>query len=194
MGALFAPTAPESSMPNYRRVYVSGAWYFFTVVTYDRRPILTTQSGLAALKSAIVETRIRRPFTSIAWVILPNHLHYIWKLPDGDADFSTRWSIIKWRFTREFLRGTDATSGERSVSRKRHRERNVWQRRFWEHCIQDDEDLRRHIDYIHYNPVKHGLVEELLQWRFSSAHRPEYMESYLNAKSELAKIEVVGAE
>ena len=181
-------------MSNYRRVYIPGSWYFFTVVTYKRQPILTTETGLAALKAAVVETRAKYPFTSIAWVILPDHLHYIWQLPDGDADFSTRWSLIKWRFTRGYLRGEGGTNGDRSASRKRHREQNIWQRRFWEHCIRDDEDLERHIDYIHYNPVKHGLVHEPLQWRFSSAHRAEYKESFINAKPELAKIELAGAE
>ncbi len=164
-------------MPHYRRVYMPGGWYFFTVVSFERRPILTTAVGLKSLRIALDTTKSRHPFTTVAWVVLPDHLHCIWQLPESDADYSTRWRLIKTYFTREYLRALVVTTQEVTPSRARHREKAVWQRRFWEHCIRDDEDLRRHINYIHFNPVKHGFVTEATDWRQSSIHRPEYLET-----------------
>ncbi len=181
-------------MPHYRRVYIPGSWYFFTVVTFERRPILTTPSSPKSLQTAIDTTRTRYPFTTVAWVLLPNHLHCIWQLPERDADFSTRWRLIKTYFTREYLRGSGVTHQEVTPSRARHGEKAVWQRRFWEHCIRDDEDLRRHINYIHYNPVKHGLVTEALDWRLSSIHRSEYREMFDRRGLDVEKISVMEPE
>ena len=162
-----APTAILSRMPEYRRVRVPGGTYFFTVVTYDRRPILCQDACRLALRAAIQETRVRFPFESPAWVLLPDHLHCIWKLPEGDADFPTRWRLIKARFSRLVADGL-SQSAPANPSRQRHAERTVWQRRYWEHAIRNEEDLRRHIDYIHFNPVKHGLAAEPGEWLYST--------------------------
>lgn len=161
-------------MPHYRRLYIPGSWYFFTVVTHERRPILTSEIARRSLLTAVDTTRQRYPFESVAWVLLPDHLHCIWKMPDGDADFTTRWRLIKTRFSRSYLSGGGIEVNELSTSRIRRKERGIWQRRFWEHCLRDDDDLRYHIEYIHYNPVKHGLTRESHTWRYSSIHRPEY--------------------
>ena len=168
-------------MPNYRRYPASGGLYFFTVVTYDRQPILCTDDSRRMLREAIEETRRDHPFETVAWVLLPDHLHCIWKLPDGDGDFSTRWRLIKARFTRLYVAGDPrrvraqhAPNVIPTDSHQRRLEHYVWQRRFWEHRIRDEGDLSRHIDYVHYNPVKHGLVEEAVDWPCSTVHRPEY--------------------
>jgi putative transposase len=156
-------------MPDYRRAYVPGGTFFFTVTTFERQPILTGEPCRAALRLAINEVRKRFPFQSIAWVLLPDHLHTIWKLPDMDTDFSLRWSLIKQRVTQQC---TD-NAGDLAItlSRQRRRERTVWQRRFWEHFIRDDIDFQNHIDYIHYNPVKHGYVTRPSDWPYSTFHQ-----------------------
>jgi len=156
-------------MPEYRRLWIPGGTFFFTVVTYKRRPILCRDESRAALRKAITDTRINYPFETIAWVLLPNHLHCIWKLPEGDSDYSTRWRLIKARFSRTFDAPLESPSGP-NASRERHAERHIWQRRFWEHGIRNQDDLNRHIDYVHFNPVKHGLVEEPEQWPYSTYH------------------------
>ena len=144
-------------MPEYRRLWIPGGTFFFTVVTHKRMPILCHEEWRAALRKAITDTRINYPFETIAWVLLPNHLHCIWKLPEGDSDYSTRWRLIKARFSRTFDALLESPSGP-NASRERHAERHLWQRRFWEHGIRDQDDFNRHIDYVHFNPVKHGLV------------------------------------
>ena len=156
-------------MPDYRRAYVPGGTYFFTVKTLDRQPVLTQERFRTALRQAIIEVRSMLPFESIAWVLLPDHLHTIWRLPETDADFSLRWSLIKQRVTRQFTDGTIAAPVTRS--RQNRREGAIWQRRFWEHLIRDDTDLERHVDYIHYNPVKHGYVPRVADWPYSTFHR-----------------------
>ncbi|MBI4715092.1 MAG: transposase [Nitrospirae bacterium] len=110
----------------------------------------------------------RHPFKIEAWVLLPDHLHCLWTLPPGDTDYSTRWMLVKSRFTREC---TDPSRSAFSVSRERKREQYVWQRRFWEHQIRDERDFKAHVEYIHYNPVKHGLVASPKNWPHSSFHR-----------------------
>jgi putative transposase len=118
------------------------------------------------LRTAFRETRRRHPFTIDAMVVLPDHLHAIWPLPEGDADFATRWRLIKSAFSRGF------GAGERiSKSRASKGERGIWQRRYWEHTIRDDNDFARHVDYIHFNPVKHRLVARVRDWPYSSFHR-----------------------
>ena len=114
--------------------------------------------------------RAKRPFAIPAFVLLPDHLHAIWELPRGDAAYPVRWRRIKEEFTERFLEG-GGWEGPRSSSRLRHQERSVWQRRFWEHTIDDEDDFEHHFDYIHYNPVKHGLVQCPRDWRYSSFHR-----------------------
>jgi putative transposase len=156
-------------MSNYRRLRISGGSYFFTLSLYDRRSaVLTDAPVLAALRAAIVQTRGTRPWTIDAWVLLPDHLHCIWTLPPGDTDYSARWSAIK-RLTSQAVRLPQAQPA--SASRLRRRESNLWQRRFWEHCIRDEEDFARHLDYVHWNPVKHGLVARAADWPWSSLHR-----------------------
>jgi putative transposase len=155
-------------MSEYRRAYIPGGTFFFTVKTFERRPILTEEPYRATLRLAIDDVRKRLPFQSIAWVLLPDHLHTVWKLPEADANFSLRWSLIKQSVTRQCAERTlDAPI---SRSRQRRREGAIWQRRFWEHLIRDDTDFRNHIDYIHYNPVKHGYVTQPGDWPFSTFH------------------------
>ena len=157
-------------MPNYRRWYVPGGTYFFTVVTYGRRPLLTEPAARVLLREAIVKERTKRPFEIVAWVLLPDHLHTVWTLPAGDADYSLRWGKIKENFTRTFLAG-GGQEGTRNRSRRRHRERAVWQRRFWEHTVRSESDLEQCVDYVHWNPVKHGLVRRVRDWEWSTFHR-----------------------
>jgi putative transposase len=121
-----------------------------------------------ALRSAIQAARSTLPFDIEAWVLLPDHLHCIWPLPENDGNFAARWAIIKRHVGRECGAMVDATA---SRSRSRRNERVFWQRRFWEHQIRDDDDLARHLDYIHWNPVKHGLVKSVKDWPYSSFHR-----------------------
>ncbi|MCD2449511.1 transposase [Methylicorpusculum oleiharenae] len=144
-------------MSNYRRVFVPGACYFFTVVTWRRTPIFIDEQRVEIFRQAIRKIMQTRPFHIDAMVILPEHLHCIWSMPDGDCDFSSRWREIKKATSRQI----DAATNTRN-------ERFVWQRRFWEHAIRDEDDWRRHMDYIHYNPVKHGLAQRPGDWPWSS--------------------------
>ncbi len=157
-------------MPNYRRSAVLGATYFFTVVTHRRQPILINPEARTVLRQVIDEVRQQHPFTIDAWVLLPDHMHCFWTLPDSDADYSRRWGMIKAGFTKQVksLFQHDAWVGR---SRQRHREGAIWQRRFWEHQIRDEVDFQRHVDYIHFNPVKHGWVAEVNAWPYSTFHR-----------------------
>jgi len=157
-------------MTDYRRASFEGGYYFFTVVTYDRRPFLTELLARECLRAAWRETEQRSHFEMIAVCLLSEHLHCIWKLPPDDCDFSLRWARIKAGFTRRYLTAGEAESAQ-SLSRNRKRERAIWQRRFWEHQIRDETDLQQHVDYIHYNPVKHGLVARVEDWPWSSYHR-----------------------
>jgi putative transposase len=157
-------------MPEYRRSRVEGGTFFFTVVTYKRLPILTDPKARRLLRSAWVDVKERFPFTSDALCLLPDHIHCIWVLPEGDANYSVRWKEIKRLFTRGYLEQVGL--GEtRNASRLSRGEAAIWQRRFWEHTIHDEKDLNRHRDYIHYNPVKHGLVQNVSDWPWSSFHR-----------------------
>lgn len=156
-------------MPNYRRADVAGGTYFFTVNTFRRLPVLTEAPVRAALRKAIRCTRAAHPFDIDAWVLLPDHLHCIWTLPEGDAGFSIRCAKIKRQVSKEC--GTEFGVQDLSASRKKRREAGLWQRRFWEHQIRDDMDFARHVDYIHWNPVKHGLVGQASEWPYSTFHR-----------------------
>lgn len=152
-------------MTAYRRHHVSGGTYFFTVNLAERdRRLLTEHIG--ALRDAFRRVRAAHPFRIEAVVVLPDHLHTLWALPAGDHDFSLRWRQIKSAFSRAM-----ETEEHLSASRARKRERGIWQRRFWEHAIRDEEDFSRHVDYIHYNPVKHGHVKNVVEWPYSSFHR-----------------------
>lgn len=157
-------------MPNYRRAKVPGGTYFFTVVTHDRAPLLSGKPALSTLGDCLRECQSRTPFTVDAIVVLPDHLHTIWSLPQGDSDYSARWGWIKKEFTQRWL---NAGERSRSISAGRHaeRRRGVWQPRFWEHVIEDEEGFDRHFNYVHYNPVKHGYVTCPHEWEASSFHR-----------------------
>ena len=151
-------------MPNYRRARVAGGTYFFTVNLRNRRQRLLIEH-IDVLRRAFAAIRQSRPFHIDAIVILPEHLHCIWTLPKGDDNYSMRWAEIKKIFTRA-MPNTEA----RSRGRTNAGERGIWQRRFWEHVIRDDNDYVRHVDYIHYNPVKHGLCKRPVDWPHSSIH------------------------
>ncbi|WP_457978533.1 transposase [Ectopseudomonas composti] len=152
-------------MPNYRRERISGATYFFTVTLADRRSCLLVDE-IALLRQVYVEASKHMPFKTVAICVLPDHLHAVWELPEDDPDYSQRWSLIKSQFSRALPAMASA-----STSKLRKREKGIWQRRFWEHRIRDENDLARHVDYIHFNPVKHGLVSQVGDWPYSSFHR-----------------------
>lgn len=149
-------------MPNYRRYWRPGGTWFFTVALADRRSDLLVRQ-IDLLREAVAEVRDRHPFRIDAAVVLPDHLHMIWTLPEGDTAFDRRWRLIKGQFSKGIPR--------RPVSRYlRQGEREVWQRRYWEHMIRDERDWHAHVDYMHYNPVKHGLVSRVRDWPYSSFH------------------------
>jgi putative transposase len=151
-------------MVRYRRNFLAGGTFFFTATLADRTSSVLTDH-VAALRLAVIATRRDHPFTIDAVVILPDHLHIVMTLPEGDADFPNRWHLIKRRFTTAVIKaGTP-------VVRHRNGEVSLWQRRFWEHTIRDEGDFERHVDYIHFNPVKHGLVTRVRDWPYSSFHR-----------------------
>ena len=134
-----------------------GGTFFLTWVTHDRRPILRAPTAVDKLRLSVAEVKQEHPFEIQGAVILPDHVHFLWELPAGDGDFSKRVGLIKARFTRAFD-GIPSCAENICNSRRRHRERAVWQRRFWEHTIRDERDFETHMDYIHYNPVRHGLA------------------------------------
>ncbi len=152
-------------MTNYRRNYMAGGTYFFTVNLAERSCSFLIDH-VEALRAAFRYTQARYPFTIDAIVILPDHLHAMWTLPSGDVDYPLRWRLIKTVFSRALPK-----SERISHSRQRHAERGIWQRRYWEHTIKDENDFSRHADYIHINPVKHGYVERVVDWPYSSFHR-----------------------
>lgn len=157
-------------MSEYRRALVKGGCYFFTVVTKDRRPVLVREDVRPALRTSIQKVRNRFPFSIEGWVLLPDHLHCLWTLPTGDHDFAKRWSLIK-RYTSQQLAGIPGLRTKKSNSETNRRETGLWQRRFWEHLILDEADYRNHMDYMHWNPVKHGLTTVAAAWPFSTFHR-----------------------
>jgi len=157
-------------MPDYRRSFVEGGTYFFTVVTYGRLPILTTETSRDILHQAWIEVKERFPFETLAVCLLPDHLHCIWRLPEGDMDYPVRWKEIKRRFTIRYLKEV-GPGEERNQSRQKKREAAIWQRRYWEHTLDKQEDLEEHLDYIHYNPIKHGFVMRAGDWPYSSFSR-----------------------
>ena len=149
-------------MTNYRRYYQDGGCYFFTVVINDRSTDLLT-ANIQILRHAFAKIKKSYPFKIDAMVVLPDHIHSVWTLPKNDHDYSTRWRLIKSTFSRAINQHDNI-----SVSRKNKNEKGIWQRRFWEHLIRDQEDYNRHIDYVHFNPVKHGYVTDPHQWPYSS--------------------------
>ncbi|MEJ2170563.1 MAG: transposase [Desulfobacterales bacterium] len=163
---------------RYRRAKIKGGTYFFTVVTFKRLKIFSDPGNVALLRCAINKVMQKHPFKIDAFVLLPDHLHCIWTLPQLDSDFSTRWRLIKSYFSRDFDQGNvgwvearNPTNETYPTSRQKKKEKPIWQRRFWEHVIRNQQDLNRHIEYIHYNPVKHGLVRAPSNWAYSSFKR-----------------------
>jgi REP-associated tyrosine transposase len=152
-------------MPQYRRAKISGGTFFFTVAIADRSDDLLIRH-IDRLRRIYRAAQERRAFETVAICVLPDHLHALWSLPPGDADFATRWGMIKSGFSRGL-----ADDAPRSSSQLSRRERGLWQRRYWEHAIRDEVDLERHVDYIHFNPVKHGHVTRMCDWPHSSFHR-----------------------
>ncbi len=147
-------------MSEYRRFYIKGGSYFFTLVTNGRRPILCSEPAIGRLKAAFHYTYKKYPFRIVGLVILPDHLHCILELPEHDSDFSIRWNLIK----RYFSMGMKGQTNNR-------REKNIWQRRFWEHLIRDENDFQKCLNYIYYNPVKHGYTKSAYDWEYSSFKR-----------------------
>ena len=163
-------------MPDYRRNRIAGGCYFFTINLLERyqNPLLVQQIEL--LRDVVRRVRLRHPFYINAWVVLPDHMHCIWTLPKGDDDYANRIRLLKTLFSKEIPK-----TESRSNVRQRKGERGIWQRRYWEHTICDDRDYASHMDYLHYNPVKHGYVGKVMDWPYSSfqhhvqqGHYPEH--------------------
>ena len=151
-------------MPQYIRAKFKGSVFFFTVVLAERPSNLLIEE-IERLRQIYRSVQASRPFETVAVCVLPDHVHSIWALPENDTDFSMRWNLIKSGFSR----GLDPAL-MRSASKVAKREKGIWQRRYWEHAICDDADLKRHVDYIHFNPVKHGYVTRVADWPNSSFH------------------------
>ncbi len=156
-------------MRTYRRAWVPGGTFFFTVVTYRRRPLFADGIARDILGQAIRTVKSERPFEINAWVLLPDHMHAVWTLPGDDTDYPGRWAAIKARFTMA-LKPALHEPALATRWMRRSRRHTVWQRGYWEHVIRDDDDLARHIDYCHVNPVKHGLVDNVADWPHSTFH------------------------
>ncbi len=151
---------------DYRRAWHPGGTYFFTVNCLKRKDNTLLIDNIDILRQAIKTTKRSHPFTIHAWVVLPDHMHCVIELPENDCDFASRWRLIKMLFSRNIPKNE-----YRSEVRKKRRERGIWQRRYWEHLIRDEEDYRAHMDYVHINPVKHGLVDQVRDWPYSTFHR-----------------------
>jgi putative transposase len=156
-------------MADYRRYFLRGT-YFFTLVTQGRAEFLCDDVARPILRNALRECRARWPFVIVAIVLLPDHLHTLWSLPEGDAAYPIRWAWLKKEFTKRWLARGEC---EQAISdaRRARRRRGVWQPRFWEHTIRNEADFEHHFHYIHFNPVKHGLVQFPYEWPYSSFHR-----------------------
>ncbi len=152
-------------MVEYRRAKVEGATYFFTVNCAERHRNHLLVTHIDLLRQVFRKVRDDHPFTIDAMVVLPDHLHCIWTLPPGDADYKIRWALLKAGFSRDIPPGE-----QRSQSRMKRGERGIWQRRYWEHLIRGDRDFEQHVEYIHWNPVKHGWVKQVKDWPHSSFH------------------------
>lgn len=153
-------------MPDYRRNYVLGGSFFFTVNLLERYPNELLTKHMALLREAVRLVRADYPLQIDAWVVLPDHMHCVWSLPPGDADYTLRWRLIKAAFSKRLPK-----TERRSRVRVARGERGIWQRRFWEHTLRDERDYAAHVDYVHFNPVKHGYVRAVADWPHSTFHR-----------------------
>jgi REP-associated tyrosine transposase len=152
-------------MSRYRRARIEGGVFFFTVTLADRSSDLLVRH-VELLRKVYASVQERYPFETIAICVLPDHLHAVWSLPEGDANFPLRWSLVKAGFSRNL-----AGDPRRSGSKIAKRDKGIWQRRYWEHAIRDDVDLARHVDYVHFNPVKHRYTSKVCDWPHSSFGR-----------------------
>jgi putative transposase len=152
-------------MPNYRRAWLKGGTYFFTVNLHKRHNNDLLVRHIDLLREVVRDVRVNYPFIIHGWVVLPDHLHCVIELPHDDDDFAIRWKLIKSNFSRRIEK-----TEWRSAVRERRGERGIWQRRFWEHLIRDERDFQTHMDYVHINPVKHGLVSRVQDWPYSTFH------------------------
>ncbi|HLA84396.1 MAG TPA: transposase [Thermoguttaceae bacterium] len=157
-------------MSDYRRWFVPGGTFFFSVVTYHRARFLTTPLARQCLRDAMERVRKTRPFDIVAIVLLPDHLHTVWSMPPDDSDYSVRWQKIKEGFSKAYLSAGGKEIGS-TVSRRRQQQRGLWQKRFWEHTCRDEDAIKKCVDYLHYNPVKHGLVGRVQDYPWSTFHR-----------------------
>jgi len=153
-------------MTNYRRIYTPGATWFFTINLAERNNNALLIENIDQLRQAFRYVKQRRPFDINAAVVLPEHLHCVWTLPPNYSEYSIRWNLLKAHFSRSIHKGEHV-----SVSRISKRERGIWQRRFWAHLITNERDFNQHIDYVHWNPVKHGWAKQAADWPYSSFHR-----------------------
>lgn len=151
---------------DYRRAWHPGGTYFFTVNCLQRNNNDLLIRNIDLLRAAVAKVKSTHPFMIHAWVVLPDHMHCVMELPERDSDFATRWRLIKMLFSRGISKDE-----YRSEIRKQRRERGIWQRRYWEHLIKNEADYRAHMDYVHINPVKHGLVKRVKDWPYSTFHK-----------------------
>ena len=152
-------------MSRYRRIWHPDGTYFFTHTLLCRVDDLLVRQ-VDALRAAVAQVRTAHPFAILAWVVLPDHFHCVIRLPENDDRFDVRWRLIKQHFSRQI-----PPTEWLSRTRQRRSERGIWQRRYWEHLIRDEHDLTAHMDYVHINPVKHGLASSALAWPYSTFHR-----------------------
>ena len=150
-------------MPNYRRTRVKGGCYFFTINLLERYQNQLLVQHIDILRDVVRHVRVRHPFHIDGWVVLPDHMHCIWTLPQGDADYAKRIRLIKTLFSKEMPK-----TEQRSYIMQQKGERGIWQRRYWEHTIRDERDYATHMDYLHYNPVKHGYIKKVMDWPYST--------------------------
>ncbi|MDX1811665.1 MAG: transposase [Gammaproteobacteria bacterium] len=153
-------------MPEYRRVWIPGGTYFFTVNLHERKNNNLLIQQIDLLREVIQRVKSKHPFTIHGWVVLPEHFHCILSLPENDSDFATRLRLIKSGFSKLV-----PNNEQLSESRLKRGERGIWQRRYWDRMIRDQADFNAHMDYIHINPVKHGLVNRVQDWPYSTFHK-----------------------
>lgn len=157
-------------MSKYRRMFVTGGTYFFTLVTHERQPLFVDPRAVKLLGQVLRDCRRQWPFETVAMVVMPDHLHAIWNMPRGDTKYSQRWGWIKKEFSKAW-RALGNVVDSPSMAAVAERRLAVWQRRFWEHTIRDEDDFDQHFHYVHYNPVKHGYVDCPGDWLSSTFHR-----------------------
>ncbi len=174
-------------MPNFRRAYVAGGTWFFTVNLLQRKNNSLLIQEIELLRKVVKQVKQRYPFYINAWVVLPEHMHTIWTLPEGDSNFSLRWRLIKSGFSTGLLK-TESLSQVREAAG----ERGIWQRNYWEHLIKNELDYQRHFDYVHVNPLKHGLVKRVIDWPYSTFHRCVKQGMYPNDLCSDSNVEIIG--